>query len=296
VLKEVFVSANSKDVTVTLILTELSPVGIVMVADSAISYRGKGSRTLRTVDREGWPKLLRVPRIKAAISYWGEIGRITQKQFDLWLKDKVVDSANYTDLPSLADHISGVLNEATNNKPLPDGYDIGIHVAGYHQWTDGVLRPTFFHVHNGHGEVQVIHRYQEINGKKYLTEVHPAWKSGSRELFAKYQDFPWETNTVEQNLQMLKNTYRTRNGDYYIYSVMSQQIEAALNYIGLIPGISIPRDPNNLPQRKAVLVKVMETVIWIYANSSSQSVVGGKLSSLAIGPTGYLLPLDKNIS
>jgi len=53
----------------TLILTQLSQAGIAMAADSAISFLVNGK--LATKEQQNWNKLLRVPRIKAGISYWG---------------------------------------------------------------------------------------------------------------------------------------------------------------------------------------------------------------------------------
>ncbi len=259
------------------------------------SHIDKTSGKIRKVDRKGWPKLLRIPRVKAAISYWGKVGKITNKQFDLWLKEEIIDSSHYNDLPTLADHISNVLNKACGNKPLADGQDVGIHVAGYHQWADGQLRPTFFHVHNGHGSLNICHSWKETDDERHITGVFPQWKSEPRKLFERHQDFPNVNNTVERNLENLTKTYITRNGDYLIYSVIAQELERAFKYINLIPGISIPRDPDNLHLRRVFLHKILETIIWIYENSSKQPVVGGIVNSVAIGPNGYVLPVDKNI-
>ena len=61
----------------TLVITELSNVGIAMAADSAITITKKGR--IIGIAPKGWKKLLRVPKIKAAVSYWGVIGAITSK-------------------------------------------------------------------------------------------------------------------------------------------------------------------------------------------------------------------------
>jgi hypothetical protein len=71
----------------TLILTELSNAGIAMAADSAISMLINGK--IVTKDQRHWTKLLRVPRIKAGISYWGSIGLIHKGRFDEWLEQKI---------------------------------------------------------------------------------------------------------------------------------------------------------------------------------------------------------------
>ncbi len=60
----------------SLILTEISNVGIAMVADSAISMLNP--KTLKTEAHErDWLKLLKVPRLRAAVFYWGNIGAVS---------------------------------------------------------------------------------------------------------------------------------------------------------------------------------------------------------------------------
>src|SRR4051812_38626445 len=95
----------------SLVLTELSEAGIAMAADSAISMQSKG----QTVSREMWKKLLKVPKIKAGISYWGTIGLITSERFDVWLEWKIAQGA-YADLRSFADYIAAELNNAAMNR------------------------------------------------------------------------------------------------------------------------------------------------------------------------------------
>jgi hypothetical protein len=134
----------------TLILTELSQAGIAMAADSAISTVVKGK--IVTKDQKHWKKLLRVPRIKAGISYWGDIGLITKIPFDEWLEGKI-KKGSYTDLPSFADYLAAEMNRAVGDKPLGNNHQVGVHVAGFQTWADGVSRPTFYHIHNGHSHV-----------------------------------------------------------------------------------------------------------------------------------------------
>ena len=69
----------------TLILTELTSAGIAMAADSAITRMNNGK--VVEIEPEGMSKILRVPKIRAAISFWGMIGAVTTQAFDQWLQD-----------------------------------------------------------------------------------------------------------------------------------------------------------------------------------------------------------------
>src|SRR5574341_341349 len=198
----------------TLVLTELSNAGIAMAADSAITRLSRGR--VVEVDQQGWTKLLRVPRINAAVSYWGMIGSVTRIQFDTWLQ-RVIDQEEYNDLESFVERIVNALNGACHNQPLANGEDVGIHVAGYSLWQDGERRPVFYHVHNGHGRFNVQHITDE-NG--HLVSVIPEWHSDPRKLFEAHQDFPFVSKSLEENLVILQTGYITRNGAFFIYAVL----------------------------------------------------------------------------
>lgn len=266
----------------TLVLTELSNVGIVMAADSAIT-RISGGRVTE-VDEQGWTKLLRVPTINSAISYWGMIGSVTQMQFDLWLR-RIISSEEYDDLESFARLISNSLNDACNNQPLADGKEVGIHVAGYSQWPDGEQRPVFFHVHNGHGRF-VTHEEKDDRGR--LVSVNPKWESDPRKLFEVHQDFPSLSQSQEQNIAILDRSYITRNGDFYIYATLWEQMQYAFQYINLIPNVSIPRDSSRISSRKGFLHTILEMIIRLYRCSNQSRIIGGTVVSLGIGPNGYI--------
>lgn len=266
----------------TLVLTELSDAGIAMAADSAITKLRRGK--VVEVDQQGWLKLLRVSSIRAAVSYWGMVGAVTRAQFDIWLK-RVINSSNYADLMSFADHLANALNDACHGKPLAEGQDVGIHVAGYSKWSDGIKRPVFFHVHNGHGRMVIHYEKDRLNR---IVAVHPKWVPEPRKLFEKHQDFPKTSKSVEENLEILRSVYLTRNGEYFLYAVIMQHLERAFQYINLIPQVSIPRDPSKLNSRKGFLHIMLETMVRLYRCSNQSRIIGGSVTSLAIGPDGYL--------
>ncbi len=270
----------------TLVITEVSNVGIVMAADSAIT-KLRGNKIVE-IDQQGWRKLLEVPSIKAGISYWGMIGSVTSIRFDQWL-ERVIVSDNYSDLSSFADHLVKSLNKACHNKPLTDTRGLGVHVAGYAKWEDGKRRPFFYHVHNGHGAMQIHHDVEKMaDGRNRLIAVHPRWVGQPRKLFEKHQDFPCKDKSLKENLDILNNGYITRNGDFFFYSVIWDKLQQGFSYLNLIPNVSIPRDPKNLNSLKGLLHTALETTIRVYRCSNQSRIIGGTVRSLAIGPRGYL--------
>ena len=90
----------------TLILTELTPAGISMAADSAITKMQNGK--IIEIDQQGMSKILRVPKIRAAISFWGMIGAVSKNPFDQWLQS-IINAENYNDLESFADILADAL-------------------------------------------------------------------------------------------------------------------------------------------------------------------------------------------
>src|SRR5581483_520217 len=195
----------------TLVLTELTNAGIVMAADSAIT-KIQGGKIVE-VDQEGWSKLLPVPSIKAAVSYWGMIGAVTRIRFDDWL-NRVISSGGYSDLSSFADCLVDALNKVCHNRPLADGQAVGIHVAGYAEWADGQKRPFLYHVHNGHLAIEIKHELANSGGQQQIVAVHPKLVSDPRKLFEKHQDFPYH-DSLDRSLQELRGGHITRNGDYF---------------------------------------------------------------------------------
>ena len=217
----------------------------------------------------------------------GFIGKIYPYRFDEWLV-KVIGNARFSDLTSLAQTIADLFNERCGGKPLRDHECTGVHVAGFHPWADGQRRPFFVHVHNGPGHMEVHHELQPIPGGERLTRVLPTFVGGPRTLFLPHVDFPRPDAPLEQNLATLKGGYVTRNGDFFYYAVVWDALQRAFNYLNLIPGFSIPRDPENLGARRGLMVAALETTIRVYRCSNQSRIVGGKVKAEAIGRNGFL--------
>jgi hypothetical protein len=276
-----------KGALVTLLLTECSTAGVVIAADSAITKIDAKGRIVE-VDQPGWLKVLKAPKVRAAVGYWGMIGKIYGGRFDEWLK-KVIEQATYSDLPSLAAALADSLNKACKHQPLADDGCAGVHVAGFHTWDDGERRPFFFHVHNGPGQFQIRHVGQPLPPPwgQNLIEVRRQWVGGPRTLFQPHQDFPSENASLDENTRTLTRRYMTRNGDFFYYSVVWEALERSFNYLNLIPNFSIPRN-DTLGARRGLLHAALETTVRIYRCSNQSNIVGGKVVSVAIGQDGYL--------
>jgi hypothetical protein len=233
-------------------------------------------------------KGLKARNARAAVGYWGFIGKIHRGRFDEWL-NKELEQATYSDLPSLATALADILNKACRHRPLGDGESAGLHVAGYHTWDDGEWRPFFFHVHNGPGQFEIHHVTQPLPlpfGQN-LVEVRRRWVAGPRTLFEAHQDFPSKNASLEENISTLKRRPLTRNGDFFYYSILWEALERAFNYLDLIPNLSIPRN-DSLGPRRGLLHAALETTVRVYRCSNQSKIVGGKVVSVAIGPDGYL--------
>jgi hypothetical protein len=268
----------------SLILTEISSAGIAMAADSAISMRNPQTGQTEAHEKD-WLKLLKAQRIMAAVAYWGNIGAVSgQQDFDEWLELRLRSNA-YNDLPSLAGFLADELNKATKNKPLPYDQCVGIHVAGYHKWEDGVARPTFYHVHNGHGHIAPNYTLGLAQGQIVVTGMNPEWVAEPRRLFQAHLDYPSPASPLAQNIAGLDGGYITRNGDYFPYLLISDGMNFIRQTLGLA-GISLPRDDKKLGPRLGYLSLVMRTVISIYSCSSLTEIIGGHVTALGITPDG----------
>lgn len=200
----------------------------------------------------------------------------------------MIDQAAYSDVVSLAARCAEALNKACGNRALEDDQCAGLHVAGFHPWTDGQRRPFFLHVHNGPGYVAIEHVTQQLPQGSRLLEVRPRLVAGRRTLFEPHQDFPSPNATFEENVDLLQRGYTTRNGDFFYYSVVWEALERSFNYLNLIPGFSIPRDPASLGARRGLLVAALETTIRVYRCSNRSRTIAGKVTSEAITANGYL--------
>lgn len=144
----------------TLIITELTGLGIAMAADTAQTVGSMNARGL-VDDRAffGLTKLLPVTKLQAGISYWGWAKMPPSSEngvwMDWWLKHFLVkNTSNYNSINELAELLEKELRKLV--PPLSEeefkltkgGGNGGIHLAGFVD-DGGEKVPCFWHIHNG---------------------------------------------------------------------------------------------------------------------------------------------------
>jgi len=265
----------------TLILTWLFPFGIVMGADSAITYphlyvtEPNGRRRPRILT--GVRKVFQIPKIHAGISFWGA-ANIGNQTTDAWLSEFIISQENrYNNIHDFAILLQDELRTLVPEITDPEGsYNYrygtrGFHLAGFVEYQNQSV-PTFYHIHNGQSEVypninpRVINANQDLPPQRVL------------ELFS-------------QNI----NPY-VRNGDFHIYSTLFHSLYTAFAHknkrLRQIYGQFRFPDPSKFT---TPLEAYMEFVrFWIrlvrdvYALSNLPEIIGGEISVLSITPDGNI--------
>ena len=244
----------------TLVLTELSHLGIAMAADSAVTFTYPQTG-VSFAEPNLARKLQAIPYLNAGISCWG-MGEISGISTDNWIENFIDDHKTITSLKDFADQLAEALNAQL--PPNETGVNrLGFHVAGYEPYND-VATPSFYHVHDG-----------------------PSTTLAQRGIVV-------NPNQVNANHDVSPEIYKqslirgeipiTRNGDYILYANIFGLLEEFFQQ--LIPhGIRIPNS-HNLDDRAEYLVFQIRTVSEIYRLSNLVPGIGGKIYFLTINPDG----------
>jgi hypothetical protein len=262
----------------TLILTELSPFGIAMAADSAlVQDLRKPNGTIGEKVYHGALKLFSVSKLRAGIAYWGwgDIPEPGQDWFskslvrtELWLPSFLgTNEEKYNSISELAQLLEGELRKRIPKIDVteqPDG-DGGIHLAGY-ELKDGQLFPTLWHIHNG--------KSQRLP-KKILD---PTIVNANNDIT------PEEGYDIvqKQGLVIL------RNGDIKPYTILWELLfkpKSPFAEIVASTGLTFPY-ANNLSERTKFLSFQIQTVTGIYRFSKEDRGIGGPITTLSIDQNG----------
>jgi len=250
----------------TLILTELSQLGIAMAADSAVTMLSltlNGKKILRPLT--GIRKLLPIHKLEAGVSVWG-LGKIDTIDTDVWLYNFI--TSNERKYSTLKDFVFLLQDELRKHIPDidPDSYGtIGFHVAGFVEWKGRKL-PTLYHVHNG--------RSQVLEDRGQASQIDPRRVNAN-------QDMPPEEceKLFDQGM-----AYITRNGDYEMYAALSEIVENFFSELGE-KGFRVPYPPS-LKARADYLRFWIKTMSEIYSLSNKIPGIGGPVASLIISERG----------
>jgi hypothetical protein len=244
----------------TLVLTELTPHGIAMAADSAVTYQNLQTGLYR-VRSNAAQKLQVIPHLNAGISCWG-MGDIEGVNTDQWLSDFITSSTSLSNLTDFANELARQLNVKIAQNPSDQGR-LGFHLAGFEQ-DAGTATPSFFHVHDGRSEV--------LERRGVTVDPHK---------FNANHDMP-----PQQFLQLAQagRGWITRNGDYQIYAQVFSLLE---NFFKQLEdkGIIIPHS-QDLRDRAEYLIFQIRTISEIYRLSNLVRGIGGGIHFLTINPVG----------
>lgn len=263
----------------TLVLTWLFPFGIVMGADSAVTYRNfyvidpSGRRRPRILT--GCRKVFQIPKIRAGISFWGKgtIGNITT---DAWLSNFIISQEEqYENIHDFAILLQDELRRLVPEISAPEGSpeyrygNRGFHLSGFVEYQRQSV-PTFYHIHNGLSEV-----YPDINPR----------------IINANQDFP-----PQKVLELFSEGIapHVRNGDFFMYSTLFQNLNTLFNRLSKRlrdrgKQFKFP-DTSKFTSRLEAYAEFVR--FWIrlvrdvYALSNLPEIIGGDISVLSITPTG----------
>jgi len=244
----------------TLVLTELSPLGIAMAADSAVTFINT-----QTGIAHAEPNLARklqlIPYLNAGISCWG-IGEISGLSTDRWIENFINAQNQTTSLGDFANQLAETLNvqlplnQTGRNR-------VGFHLAGYELYK-GVATPSFYHVHDG-PSTTLSQRGIQVNPNQVNAN----------------HDIPPD---IFEDAKARGVIPIIRNGDYLLYANIFGQLEEFFSQLRP-SGIVIPNS-HNLDDRADYLVFQIRTVSEIYRLSNLIPGIGGMIYNLTINPAG----------
>ncbi len=197
----------------TLVLTEITDLGIAMSADSAVtevaSIGGTPYRRVLT----GAVKLQPIPYLNAGISIWGEAivpAGTARIPADMWLHDFVRRHSAVGSLEEFAKQLEAELRRSFGKRP-GDTARLGFHLVGYTPTVEGPL-PDFWHIHDGPSQIAPSIDPTEFNA----CHDHPP------ERFSRGRE------------------YLTHNGDYKFYHLFLKNIQGAYKEAASRLGFPLP--------------------------------------------------------
>ncbi|WAC08412.1 MAG: hypothetical protein OS130_04250 [Thermodesulfobacteriota bacterium] len=129
----------------TLVVSDISHLGIIMVGDSAVTYKSNAN-DLEVSD--GAVKIQYAPKVNVGFAFWGDAS-VNNIRIDNWMINFIKYHIKPNDsLETIGDKLVSQLNPilTSTNKPWKDLVR-GIHIAGYR---NGL--PCLFHIHTGHND------------------------------------------------------------------------------------------------------------------------------------------------
>ncbi|MBK7380300.1 MAG: hypothetical protein IPJ03_15155 [Ignavibacteriales bacterium] len=250
----------------TLILSEVSKHGVVMVADSAITTTHTGvnlpsGKPIPKYVRFGAQKVIQVPNEPIGISFWG-MGRIGEIPTDIWINDFLTSRIDATDnlediCNKLADEVNNACFMAKQN------CEGGFHVGSVIDIDSVNPTPILYHIHRGHPE--------NTPSKFQLYKDHP---DGQGITIKEYRD------NLENGMR-----YFLRNGQYTVFAHLQQNLIDHIYALNRNYNIKLPY-PENLQTLERLNRMMVGIMCDFYALSDQVASVARPISSLIIDLKG----------
>jgi hypothetical protein len=255
----------------TLVLSEVSKYGVVMVGDSAIESSFAKTDILPSgkpatpVYRTGCDKVKLIPNHSIGISFWG-MGKIGGTPTDVWIEDYISNIVKPEDTFA---HICEQLKERVNyDMKMSEKYGRGgFHVGTVMRPANGPSIPMVYHIHNGNG------------GHEWIP-------------FSVQKDIPFGLGlTVEQYLAELERGFWRfiRNGYVESFHYIQNAFFNAMEHLGVQSGIRIPY-PENIKTHESLMRLQVGVFADLIALSNQPPVIAKPITSLTIdldGKTTY---------
>jgi hypothetical protein len=244
----------------TLIITEITPYGIAMVADGAYNFREMTpSGTIRQRVLTGARKLQYIPYLNAGVSMWGSgrlmsiVGEIFA---DIWMEDFIKRCEGIGSLEAFAHALRDEMQKTMGEEHRP----LGFHLAGYEE-IEGDNWPAFYHLRNCEGGYTDLEIHEFVIGKELGHDIDPA----------EHDRLVWY------------------NGDYGLYRHVREGAEEGVLRVRTITGFEVPYP--SLEGRLRYLAAWVKFVSDLYECSNLPREIGGEVDCLGIAPMGESIKL-----
>jgi hypothetical protein len=272
------------DDLMTLIISEVSRFGIVMVADSAVTEEYPESWTLNSgvpappTVRTGAQKIIPVGAISAAIGVWG-FGTIGTPNnpcamipIDVFLQDFADSIGQGTSIEEVGNELADIVNDRIVVGTARGGF----HLAGYIQGGD-MQFPALYHIHTGH-------RASPPHDPLRLYRDYPFGMYSNQGLSLE------DTEAIDRWVRDLQTgVFTLRNGAYDVYAYFSPYLHNLVERMRREINFVCPDYrgfQSELEARCAFLKLQVKTICEFYRMSNRLNVIAMPISCIAISPEG----------
>ncbi len=195
----------------SLIISELSVLGVAMVADTVVTVEDNQHIGYYA----GFQKLFPIRLIDAGISIWGNLN-FGDVDAEVWLPDFINNqvTANMS-LLDTANKLEKSLNDLFKRKLIDEHIRMGIHIAGFDK-NNGIRGPALYHINNGDYKVGFT-----AEGIKEVSIEDPNIENPPLREFR-------IDSELQPKIYEVGEFRRRRNGDIGVFTYLFDQIRPLL--------------------------------------------------------------------